>query len=214
MTTPRDRRPAPATGAEYDYSATVLGSHWVQRPDDDTTKVDDSDATMALPRPDTAVLRFGPGVTAALSHGTSRTLAAAAPLPALPNRRLRRHTLPALVLIAALVFLFWRQHSPPSLSLRDVTVTTVRPSTGCDGTADVVGVVRTDGHGELSYRWIRNDGTSSAVHHTTVARGRHQVRVHLLWTFQGHGHYAAGAELRVLSPGSATAKVDFTYDCP
>ncbi|MFF4659158.1 hypothetical protein [Streptomyces sp. NPDC001381] len=275
MTTPHDHRPAPGETADPgplertrvedqdDYSATVLGSHWIQRPDDDTTVVSpcgdrattslgpqgDQAATVVGPpggpattvvsprtgdgttparpgdRPpahgpgDGTVLRFGPGVTAA------RGLTAALPsgahtvphVPAVPapagHRRLRRHALPAFVLIAALVFLLWRD-TAPGLSVREVTVAAVQDSTGCDGTADVVGVVRTDGRaGELSYRWVRNDGTASDVLHATVAEGRRVVRLHLLWTFQGQGSYAAAAELRVLSPGGGTARTAFTYDC-
>ncbi|MFF5185968.1 hypothetical protein ACFY30_19710 [Streptomyces sp. NPDC000345] len=275
MTTPHDHRPAPGETADPvplertrvedqdDYSATVLGSHWIQRPDDDTAALsphgdqaptalgppgdqaatvvspDGDPATTALgprtcdgttpvrpgdgpPAPgpgDGTVLRFGPGVTAArgltaaLPSGTHTVPhVPAAPAPA-GHRRLRRHALPALVLIAALVFLLWRD-AAPGLSVREVTVAAAQDSTGCDGTADVVGVVRTDGRaGELSYRWVRNDGTASDVLHATVAEGRRVVRLHLLWTFQGQGSYAAAAELRVLSPGGGTARTAFTYDC-
>ncbi|GAB7110376.1 hypothetical protein JCM4814A_86910 [Streptomyces phaeofaciens JCM 4814] len=244
MTTPHDRRPEPGDTTipeslaktrvedDDDYSATLLESHWIQRPDDATTMLDPSGSAAPLGgvaatvpeapgstvphgRVDGTMLRFGPGVTtAALSHGVHTTLAPVA-LPVRRHRRLRRHALPALILIAALVFLFWRGHSAPALSVRDVSVTTVEQDTGCDDTADVVGVVRTDGRaGEFSYRWVRNDGTTSDVLHATVARGSHEVRVHLLWTFQGRGHHAAEAELQVLSPSRHTATGRFSYDCP
>ncbi|WP_330347194.1 hypothetical protein [Streptomyces sp. NBC_00582] len=166
-----------------------------------------------------SVLRFGPGVTArpgatAGSVYPVRTVTVPAAPPARRHRRLRRHALPALVLVAAVLFLLWRQHDTPGLSVRGVSAAAGRGSTGCDTTADVVGVVRTDGHaGELSYRWVRNDGTESDVLHARVAEGRRTVRLHLLWTFQGQGHYAASAELRVLSPGGGTARAAFTYDC-
>ncbi|WP_460072350.1 hypothetical protein [Streptomyces sp. YKOK-I1] len=174
-------------------------------------------------RVDGTVLRFGPGVTArpgataGSAYGVHTVTVPAAP-PVRRHRRLRRlrrHALPALVLVAAVLFLLWRQYDTPGLSVRGVSAAAERDSTGCDATADVVGIVRTDGHaGRLSYRWVRNDGTESDVLHATVAEGRREVRVHLLWTFQGPGHYAATAELRVLSPGARTARAAFTYDCP
>ncbi|WP_416981758.1 hypothetical protein [Streptomyces sp. T028] len=202
------------------------------RTDDDPTAVTPrADAGTTVPAPsggatvphgrvDGTVLRFGPGVTAprGLTTGSVRgTRAVAVPdaPPAGRHRRLRRHALPALVLVAAVLFLLWRQHHTPGLSVRGVTAAAARPGTGCDATADVVGVVRTDGHaGELSYRWIRNDGTESDVLRATVAEGRRTVRLHLLWTFQGQGRYAAAAELRVLSPAARTARAAFAYDCP
>ncbi|MFI7504039.1 hypothetical protein ACIBVL_37270 [Streptomyces sp. NPDC049687] len=212
MTIPHDRR-SPAEERD-DYSATVLDSHWVVRPDDGTTVLDTSGPTASPEHTDGTVLRFGPGVTAARSYGVHPTAVLPTP-PARPHRRLRRHTLPALVLLAAVLFLLWRQHDGPGPTVREVTAAAALRSTGCDGTADVVGVVRTDGRrGELSYRWVRNDGTASDVLHATVAEGRRVVRLHLLWTFQGHGRYTAVAELRVLSAGGGAAKAEFTYACP
>lgn len=171
-------------------------------------------------RVDGTVLRFGPGVTArpgataGSAYGVPAVTVPVAP-PVRRHRRLRRHALPALVLVAAVLFLLWRQYDTPGLSVRGVSAAAAQVSTGCDATADVVGVVRTDGHaGRLTYRWVRNDGTESDVLHATVADGHRRVRVHLLWTFQGQGHYAATAELRVLSPGARTARAAFTYDCP
>ncbi|MEU1514571.1 hypothetical protein ABZ490_20815 [Streptomyces sp. NPDC005811] len=203
--------------AEHGTALTAPGS-------DDRTAVAGagSGGGEAVPRGrvDGTVLRFGPGVTArpgataGSADGVHTVTVPAAP-PARRHRRLRRHALPALVLVAAVLFLLWRQYDTPGLSVRGVSAAAERDSTGCDATADVVGVVRTDGHaGRLSYRWVRNDGTRSDVLHATVAEGRREVRVHLLWTFQGQGHYAATAELRVLSPGARTARAVFTYDCP
>ncbi|MCX4743836.1 hypothetical protein [Streptomyces antibioticus] len=246
MSTPHDRRPgaddptSPAPLADTrvedddEYSATMLASHWIQRPDDATTMLAGAGApptgSADTPEPtvptgptgptgpqgrvDGTMLRFGPGVTASLSQGVHTTLAPVAPPPVRRHRRLRRHALPALVLVAAVIFLFWRGHSPPELTVRSVSATAAEPGTGCDGTADVVGVVRTDGRpGEFSYRWVRNDGTTSDVLRASVDRGREEVRLHLYWTFQGPGRYAAEAELRILSPSRKTATARFTYDC-
>ncbi|MET8453400.1 hypothetical protein [Streptomyces sp. NPDC005209] len=250
--TPRPA-PVPKPPAEDadDYSATALASHWFQRPETDTTRIETTrldttalDATRvdttvadtpgATGTPDTVdvsnvstppdpvdgtVLRFGPGVTAALAHRLSTTPPPAAPTPPAPpaprrGDRLRRQALPALVLIAVVVFLLCWKYGAAPVAVRDISVTTARESVGCDATADVVATVRTNGRkGTLSYRWIRNDGTSSRVLREDMARGQRSTRLHLLWTFQGRGRYGAVAELRVLSPGDRTARVHFAYDC-
>ncbi|MDX3532066.1 hypothetical protein P1P75_38155 [Streptomyces sp. ID05-39B] len=215
---PEPLRPSRPDSGDDEYSATVLASHWVQRPEPDPapapapapTVVVDTGATPG----DATVLRFGPGVTAAIArrpHPAPPTLVT----PPAPRRRPQRHALPALVLVAAVLFLFWRQHSASEVGVREVSVTAARETLGCDTTAGIVGVVRTDGRpGTLSYRWVRSDGTSSDVRHTTVARGQRQVRIELLWSFQGPGRHTAVAELRLLSPERRSAEVGFVYDCP
>ncbi|MFF3846587.1 hypothetical protein [Streptomyces sp. NPDC002328] len=225
---PEDRRPAD----DDDYSATALASHWIQRPDPDTTAVDLTpldptavDPTAAGLPDDTAVtapadgtvLRFGPGVTAALAHRPPPTLPTVTPPPAPPRRRrlLRRHALPALVVTAVVAYTYWWEHDTAPVSVREVSVTAARPSLGCGMTAEIVGVVRTDGRpGTLSYRWVRNDGTASDVRHATLERGRGEARFRLSWTFQGQGRRTAEAELRLLSPVERSAAVTFTYACP
>ncbi|MFI2433532.1 hypothetical protein [Streptomyces sp. NPDC018693] len=203
MSAPHDRRP----GDDDQYSATVLGSHWIQRPEPGPTLTD----TSAAP----TVLRFGPGVTAALADRVPVARVAAPPSPARSLGRLRRHALPVLVLIAAVLFVLWRQQTAAPLSVREVTVTVVPETVGCDSNAEVVAVVGTNGRGgTLAYRWVRNDGTSSAVLHTAVDEGQRSAQLRLLWSFEGEGRYAAVAELRMLSPSHATADVRFTYDCP
>ncbi|MGW1272916.1 hypothetical protein [Streptomyces sp. NPDC002491] len=252
MTAPHDRTPASAEDSEptqvlggvaerapsagpgpedADYSATVLASHWIQRPPDaDTTLVDSTlvDSNLVAPpftqtpaapapapdRVEGTMLRFGPGVTAAVAQRTHRTLPSMPPRPTPPRRRLRRHALPALVLIGVIALLAW-QRIGPSLTVGGVKVVARPTVVGCDDTADVVGLVATNGRpGTLSYRWIRSDGTASGVLREVVAEGRRQARLHLLWTFQGKGHYAARAELRLLSPVDRTVVTDLTYDCP
>ncbi|GKQ40514.1 hypothetical protein [Streptomyces sp. A012304] len=205
-------QPLPLSPADSDdYSATVLASHWFQRPEPDTTPVaaPEDGTTPTLPT-DGTVLRFGPGVT-----GTApRRASAAAPPTRVPRRRRRRHALPALVLAAVLAFVFWRQHDDRPVTVRAITVTAVRETLGCDRTAHIVAVVRTDGPGgTLSYQWVRSDGTVSAVLRATVGPGREHTRLRLLWTFEGEGRHPAVAELRVLSPVQRSADVAFLYDC-
>ncbi|MCX5264809.1 hypothetical protein [Streptomyces sp. NBC_00199] len=203
------------------YSATVLASHWIQRPPDaDTTLVASSftetpvTPTPAPDRVEGTMLRFGPGVTAAVAERTHRTLPSVPTRPAPRRRRARRHALPALVLIGVIAFLAW-QRLGPSLEAGAVEVVARPTVVACDDTADVVGLVATNGRpGTLSYRWVRSDGTASSVLREVVAPGQRQARLHLLWTFQGRSHYAARAELHLLSPVDRTVVTDLTYDCP
>ncbi|MBD0839481.1 MULTISPECIES: hypothetical protein [unclassified Streptomyces] len=225
MSATDDRTPPPdADRPDAEYSATVLGSQWVQRPTvHDTrvaetpsptvhdTPVAETPSPTAPDRVEGTVLRFGPGVTAALAH---RTLPVVTVPPAPPRRRWRRHALPALVLLCVLAFLAW-QRLGPSVEVDAVTVTSRPAVLGCDGTADVVGVVRTNGRpGRLTYRWVRSDGTASGVLREEVVRGQKHARLHLLWTFEGPGQRTARAELQILSPTREAASARFTYACP
>ncbi|MDX3135770.1 hypothetical protein PV367_39605 [Streptomyces europaeiscabiei] len=204
--------------AEAEYSATVLASHWIQRPEPDATLLGPFSTEIPTTPPDRAegtMLRFGPGVTAALAHRTHRTLPAMPPRPVPPRRRrLRRHALPALVLIFVLALLAW-QRLGPSVAVHTAAVTARPTVLGCGDTAEIVGLVATNGRpGTLSYRWIRSDGTASGTLREVVVKGQKQARLHLLWTFQGKGRYAARVELRILSPTNRTVTTDLTYQCP
>ncbi|MCH0563005.1 hypothetical protein I3F54_07270 [Streptomyces sp. MUM 2J] len=213
----------PSGDEDAEYSATVLASHWIQRPErEETLEQPPEEGAFGEPVPpiapdrtDGTVLRFGPGVTAADAHRTHRTLPTVAPPAPTPSRRrLRRHALPALVLLLVLAFLAW-QRLGPSVAVRAVSVTAQPAVLGCDETADVVGLVTTDGRpGTLSYRWVRSDGTTSDVLKEVMTRGQEQARLHLLWTFQGPGSHTARAELHLVSPNSRTVTVDLSYTCP
>lgn len=228
MTTPQEhpspyrpatpKSPAPAGEDSDDYSATVLASHWIQGPDTSvTTTLVDPPGEPTLPDgPGPTVLRFGPGVTAASAHRTrpapSAPTAPTAPPPR--GRRLRRHALPALVVSAVLLFLWWQEHTAPRLAVGRVTASSAHLTLGCGRTADIAGVVRTNGHqGTLAYRWERNDGTSLGLRHATVSPGQRFARLELRWTFQGRGRFPATATLHILSPASRTATVRLTYTC-
>ncbi|SED97284.1 hypothetical protein [Streptomyces sp. Ag109_O5-10] len=205
-------------GPDSEYSATVLDSHWIQRPETDHTLVEPVPASASPTRPDRvegSVLRFGPGVTAAVAHRTVPALAATSSAPAPSGRRrLRKNALPALLVVAVLVLLAWQRFGQP-VAVTQVAVTARPTALGCDGTADIVGLVTTNGRpGTLSYRWVRSDGTASGVLHEVLARGERHARLHLRWTYQGPGHRAARAELRILSPGHRVTAARFSYDCP
>ncbi|WP_406004800.1 hypothetical protein OG440_00415 [Streptomyces sp. NBC_00637] len=207
-----------AACAEDEYSATVLASHWIQRPVPDETLVAETSTTIRSASPDRVegtVLRFGPGVTGApaVSDRTRRTSPVLPPPPAASRRRPRRHALPALVVLCVLAFLAW-QRSGPALAVSTVAVTARPAVLGCDGTADLVGLVATNGRpGTLSYRWIRSDGTASGILREELVSGQRHARLHLLWTFQGEGHRSARAELRILSPDQRPVTATLTYDC-
>ncbi|MFF3346529.1 hypothetical protein [Streptomyces sp. NPDC002779] len=208
-----DREPT-RVPASAEYSATVLASHWVQGPASSDTRVEETPSAPPPDRVDGTVLRFGPGVTAAVAHRTHVTLPTMTAPPAPPRRRMRRHALPALVLVGVLGFLAW-QRLGPSVEVSTVAVTARPTVLGCDETADIVGVVTTNGSpGTLSYRWTRSDGTTSGVLREVLVRGQEQARLHLRWTFQGEGHRTARAELQILSPTGDTATAQFTYACP
>ncbi|MEU8437253.1 hypothetical protein AB0F18_31025 [Streptomyces sp. NPDC029216] len=196
----------PHAPQDDDYSATVLGSHWFSGPP--------PPADAAPDRVEGAVLRFGPGVTAALPAPFP---VQAGPAPAPPGRRgggWRRYTLAAVVLAGVLAYLGWQRFGP-GIEVREVAVSADPRGPGCDAAADVVGVVRTNGRaGTLTYRWVRSDGTRSEELTERVPAGRREATLHLMWTFRGTGSYPARAELQLLSPAGGTAATEFTYACP
>ena len=201
--------------ADAEYSATVLASHWIQRPGGDETLVEPTAKERSTPpdRVEGSVLRFGPGVTATAAHRTQR-MPAATPPSAPRRRRLRRHALPVLVVLCVLALLAWQRLGQP-LRVGAITVTARPTVLGCDGTAHIVALVTTNGRpGTISYRWVRSDGTASGVLEEVMVRGQKRARLHLRWTFQGPGHHTARAELRILSATERTAVTRFTYECP
>ncbi|MFD7082969.1 hypothetical protein ACFYXV_10040 [Streptomyces sp. NPDC002181] len=207
------------SNSDDDYSATVLGSHWFSGPQQTAHQTAQQTAHQTLVQPQDAVpdrvegsvLRFGPGVTAAMPAPFP---VVAEPVVRRRRGEWRRYTLAAVILLAVLAYLAWQRYGP-AIDVRGVTVATVDPQgPGCDSAADVVAVVRTNGRaGTLTYRWIRSDGTQSEQLTERVPSGRKEARLHLLWTFQGRGTYAAEAKLQLVSPGQHTAATRFTYRC-
>ncbi|MFF7214568.1 hypothetical protein ACFZAU_29185 [Streptomyces sp. NPDC008238] len=229
---PQDAEPV-RPAADHDYSATVLAEHWApstlptarlepQVSAEGATPTVKAGPTVVLPdRVEGDVMRFGPGVTpvaAARANVAAEvwrgTLTPPRQPPPRRRRWPRRYALAASVLVAVLLFLAWQRFGP-GLRVQRVTVTPSPSGPACDTTVDLVAVVTTNGRpGTISYRWLRNDGTSSEVLYEEVPRGRHEARLHLLWTFRGHGTYGARAELRITTPGHRSVTTGFTYDCP
>ncbi|MEU9448739.1 hypothetical protein [Streptomyces sp. NPDC048277] len=175
-------------------------------------------------------IRFGPGVPSPARTGahTSRSAAEVWHGTARPHepsrddehrrRRRRRRPLggwllPLVVLIAVLAYLAW-QRSGPTLAVTGVGIRTAPAGPGCNGTAAITGTLRTNGgSGDVTYRWIRSDGTVSETLHQHIARGARRTDVVLRWSFDGQGTLRATATLEVLSPDPLTASTAFPYRC-
>lgn len=188
--------------------------------DDDTCVPTALDAhwTSVEPAPESEVLHFGPGVpplgltdTAVdVWHGTGKRKSRQEPRSRL--RRLRGYRLAVTVLAIVLAWSFW-QRQTAELRITQVTVHT-SGVLGCDGTAEVVAVVNTNGAaGAFIYEWRRSDGASSGPREERLARGQDETRLRLLWTFHGKGASKATARLVIASPGRHTASASFAYSC-
>ncbi|MFF1871644.1 hypothetical protein [Kitasatospora herbaricolor] len=154
--------------------------------------------------------RFGPGVPAAAAavwHGEVE--------PERPVRRKgRRRLLAVVLLLAVLALLAWRWYTPP-LAVSSVAVATDPAGPPCGGAAVVTATAQTNGHaGNIRYRWLRSDGSSSGELVQSVPSGTRQADLVLRWTFDGHGTMQATATVEILSPGQRTAAASFTYTCP
>jgi serine/threonine protein kinase len=110
------------------------------------------------------------------------------------------------------VYLWEREHQ--TLKITKVAVTAANPSVGCNGTADIIGTISTNGHGgTISYQWVENGVAQSALV-ADDASGSDKVQVPLKWAFHGKGTGQAVAELRVLNPQQQEASITFPYSCP
>ncbi|MFJ9824612.1 hypothetical protein ACIRSU_09560 [Streptomyces sp. NPDC101160] len=168
------------------------------------------------------VLRFGPGVPRSEEEAL-RALWATTPAPAAtPVRRRRRPagrlaTTAAVAAVAAVAVVLWlllRPTGGPAVTA--VRVTAPSRQLPCGGTAEVTGVVSTDGHaGPVTYRWLRSDGQRSDLLTRTARGGEHEVTVHLRWTVRGPGRFHGTARLEVLRPHATPleAEAAFTYAC-
>jgi serine/threonine-protein kinase len=101
-----------------------------------------------------------------------------------------------------------------SLSVTGVSVSVANPLVGCNATVNVVGTITTNGKGgSITYQWIRTLNGATGPATVTERAGQDAVQVTLTWSFHGTGTTRAIAELRVLSPNSATGNTQFTYSC-
>jgi len=118
----------------------------------------------------------------------------------------------AAIVAGAGVYLWERTHE--TLKITDLKVTAASQSAGCNGTADIIGTISTNGHGgPIQYQWV-NDQKPGATLVAEDASGSKTVRVELKWTFHDKGTGQAVAELRVLSPQQDESRITFPYSCP
>ena len=110
------------------------------------------------------------------------------------------------------VYLWERAHQ--TLKITGVKVTAAKQSVGCNGTAEIIGTISTNGHGgPVSYQWV-HDSQADAPLVADDASGGKTVQVTLKWAFHGKGTGQAVAELRVLDPQQDESSIIFPYSCP
>ncbi|MGV9245350.1 hypothetical protein [Streptomyces sp. NPDC003710] len=163
------------------------------------------------------LLRFGPGIPADAQdtlHPQWRT----APVPpdSRTHRRGRRAWIATTAFLATAAVLLWLLLRPTPAPT--VTAVEVQAPTGrlhCGQTADLVGVVTTDGRGgPVTYHWLRSDGHDSSELVHMARHGERQVTVHLRWTVRGPGRFRGTARLQIAHQREPIeAEATFSYNC-
>ncbi|GHE14408.1 hypothetical protein [Streptomyces alanosinicus] len=168
------------------------------------------------------LLRFGPGVPVEEQDVLRARWRTEASVPASPRSRRGRRgwivtTAVTTAIVAIAVVLLWLLLRPaPAPAVVAVRVQAPAGPLHCGQTADLIGVITTDGHGgPVTYRWLRADGQDSGELVRTAHRGERRVRVHLRWTVRGPGRFRGTARLRIAHrPAPMEAEASFTYVCP
>ncbi|WRZ88236.1 hypothetical protein OHB54_03735 [Streptomyces sp. NBC_01007] len=201
-----------------DDQATLLGKR-NRTPVGPPTATPTEATTPPLPGEDDGeiLLRFGPGVPIE-AQDVLRAQWRTAPVPSdgHPHRRRRRAWIATTAFLTAVAVLLWLLLRPSPAPT--VTAVEVRAPAGrlhCGQTADLVGVVTTDGRGgPVTYRWLRSDGHDSGELVHVAQRGDHRVTVHLRWTVRGPGSFQGTARLRIAHQRkSPEAEATFSYAC-
>jgi serine/threonine protein kinase len=139
--------------------------------------------------------------------------------PTAPRRRPRPRwrgvvstLITAAIVAGAGAYVWVRTHQ--TLKITFVEVTAANKMVGCEGTADIIGTIITNGHGgPISYQWILGKVTDPPLV-ADDASGSTTVRIPLKWAFHGKGTGEAVAEFRVLQPQHAEASITVPYSCP
>ncbi|MEV6943869.1 hypothetical protein AB0N07_18070 [Streptomyces sp. NPDC051172] len=164
------------------------------------------------------LLRFGPGVPVEEQDVLRARWRTEAAVPVVSrSRRGRRGWIVTSAVVAIAAVLLWLLLRPaPAPEVVSVRVEAPTGPLHCGQTADLIGVVTTDGHGgPVTYRWLRADGQDSGELVRTADRGVRRVKVHLRWTVRGSGRFRGTARLRIThQPVPMEAKASFTYVCP
>ncbi|MEU6086894.1 hypothetical protein ABZ865_08790 [Streptomyces sp. NPDC047085] len=164
------------------------------------------------------LLRFGPGVPVDEQDALCAQWRTEAAVPAQQRPRRRRRgwiiTTAVVATAAILLWLLLRPGSAPAVVA--VQVQAPAGTLHCGQTADMVGVVTTDGHGgPVTYQWLRGDGQTSGELVRTAHRGERRLTVHLRWTVRGPGRFRGTARLLIAHQRSPReAKATFSYACP
>jgi eukaryotic-like serine/threonine-protein kinase len=109
------------------------------------------------------------------------------------------------------VYLWERQHQ--TLKITKVHVSATNQSIGCNGTANIIGTISTNGHGgTIAYQWIEN-GVAEPQLVADDASGSKEVQIPLKWAFHDKGKGTAVVELRVLDPQPTEASINVPYSC-
>jgi serine/threonine protein kinase len=118
------------------------------------------------------------------------------------------------VALAAGVWIYVYERTHNKLTITNLTVTVANQVVGCNGTADIIGTITTNGHGgPISYEWVRGTDQPDPALVVDDASGNKTVPVQLKWKFHGKGTIQAVAKLLVLTPDSAEASITFPYSC-
>ena len=173
------------------------------------------------PTPPPVPVQQGPPVWPAPQSATGRGGGTPERPAAQPPRRPRLRpvwlgvvsTLITAAIVAGVgVYLWEREHQ--TLKISHVEVRATNQSVGCDGTANIVGTIFTNGHGgAVSYQWVENAVAGPRLV-ADDASGNDTVKIPLKWAFHGKGTGSAVAELRVLDPQQTEARMTVPYSCP
>ncbi|MCX5008630.1 hypothetical protein OHB05_39500 [Streptomyces sp. NBC_00638] len=166
---------------------------------------------------DEIILRFGPGVPVE-AQDVLRAQWRTAPVPpgTRPHRRRRRAWIATTAFLAAAAVLLWLLLRPsPAPTVTGVEVRAPAGRLHCGQTADLVGVVTTDGRGgPVTYHWLRSDGHDSGELVHMAHRGDRRVTVHLRWTVRGPGSFRGTARLQIAHQRKPSeAEGTFSYAC-
>ncbi len=89
--------------------------------------------------------------------------------------------------IVAGVGAYYWLHIHQALQITHVDVSAAKLEVGCDGTADLIGTITTNGRGgPISYEWVLN-GEHKGVLKASGGTGSDIVKVTESWTFHGRG---------------------------
>ena len=140
--------------------------------------------------------------------------------PATPPARRRRPVWPGILsslitaAIVAGVGVYYWLHTHQALRVTGLDLTSASQKVGCEGTANLIGIIATNGRGgPISYEWVLN-GDRQGVLKASDATGSDTVKVTESWTFHGRGTGKNIAELDILAPQSTSSSVTFPYSCP